>query len=314
MPKYRHNLAELSNEFFLTDGGLETTLIFHDGIDLPEFAAFVLLEKEDGRKRLADYFRQYIAIAKEEGVGFILEAPTWRANADWAAKLGYSSEAIAKVNQDAIAFLKDIRDAEETEATKMLISGCIGPRGDGYSVTSKMSVQEAEDYHRAQITAFSRTDADLVSAMTMNYVEEAIGIVKASQSVDIPVMISFTVETDGKLPSGQSLKDAIQEVDRTTNSAPIHYMINCAHPTHFADALAEDEAWKDRIRAIRANASIKSHAELDECEELDEGNPAELGEQHKDLKSKLKNLNIVGGCCGTDHRHVKAVSRGVRGK
>jgi S-methylmethionine-dependent homocysteine/selenocysteine methylase len=282
--------------------GLETTLIFHEGFDLPEFAAFVLLENDAGLKALYKYYHQYLSLAKERKVGFILESPTWRSNPDWGKKLGYSSEALATVNHKAIELLQDIRDEYETEA--IVISGCIGPRGDGYDVGQKMTAVEAERYHSTQIRTLSETEADMVAALTITYVEEAIGIARAAKSAGIPAVISFTVETDGRLPSGETLKDAIEAVDKATDNAPVYYMINCAHPTHFEDALAAGEPWLQRIGAIRANASTKSHAELDEAEELDDGNPVELGNQYLKLSQKLSNLNVLGGCCGTDHRHI----------
>ncbi len=152
---------------------------------------------------------------------------------------------------------------------------------------------------------------DLVSAYTINYEEEAIGIVKAAKSAEVPVVIGFTVETDGKLPTGQSLGKAITAVDEATNNGPAYYMINCAHPTHFKDILEVDEPWVKRIRAIRANASTKSHAELDEAVDLDEGNPLDFGTRCGELKKISPNINIFGGCCGTDHRHVEEICKAV---
>ena len=309
MAKYRNKLPQLSNGIFLTDGGIETTLIFHEGLELPDFAAFHLLRDKEGYEALRKYFRTYAALARNYEVGFILESPTWRANLDWGMNLDYSEKELADVNRKAIDLLKEIRNEFEDEKTKMVISGCIGPRGDGYNPTNVMSAEEARQYHTAQISIFSETDADMVTAITMNYVDEAIGITKAAKSIGMPVAISFTVETDGKLPTGQTLKDAIESVDEATSNTPAYYMINCAHPAHFESVLIADEPWLERIRGIRANASTKSHAELNDSEELDEGNPVELGRQHRELLSKLKNLNVLGGCCGTDHRHVEEICK-----
>ncbi len=233
MAKYRNKLPQLSDKLFLTDGGLETTLIFHDKIELPYFASFDLLRSLEGTQRLRDYFERYIAMAKKSGTGFVLEAPTWRANPDWAAKLGYSSEALAQVNRDAIDLLAELQKKHDTPQTPMVISGNIGPRGDGYKVENAMTAQQAQDYHGWQVGVFAQTQADLVSAFTINYVEEAIGVVRACQAANMPCVISFTVETDGKLPSGQLLRDAIEQTDRATNNGPAYYMLNCAHPTHF---------------------------------------------------------------------------------
>jgi len=309
MPKYRQALPQLNGDLFLTDGGIETTLIFHDGLDLPHFAAFDLLKHGEGRDALNRYFRTHASVAKAYGVGFILESATWRASADWAALLGYSKDDLAEANRESIALLEEVRREFEGGKTKMVISGCVGPRGDGYNPDSIMTPEEAEAYHGEQIATFSRTGADMITAITMTNAEEAIGITRAARSVGMPVAIAFTVETDGRLPTGQGLKDAIETVDAATGSAPAYFMINCAHPTHFDTTLATDEAWVKRIRGLRSNASTMSHAELDEAEELDDGDPQELGRQHGVLKGRLAHINVFGGCCGTDHRHVEEICK-----
>lgn len=309
MAQYRDDLPQLSGDLFLTDGGMETTLIFHEGLELPLFAAFDLMKSDEGREALRKYFRPYASLAKRYEVGFILESPTWRANPDWGKKLGYSSQALADVNRETIQFLSDLRNQYQNEKTRMVISGCVGPRGDGYNPAFLMTEEEAQGYHSPQLETFSETEADMVSAMTMTHVEEAIGIVRAAGSAGMPISISFTVETDGRLPTGQSLGAAIDQLDEATDSTPVYYMINCAHPLHFQDVLEAGEPWAQRIRGLRANASTKSHAELDEAEELDDGNPVELASQYKELRSSLSNLNVLGGCCGTDHRHIEEICK-----
>jgi homocysteine S-methyltransferase len=289
---------------FITDGGMETTLVFHHGFELPHFASFVLLDDSAGRDAMRAYYRSYIDIAEAREVGIILDTPTWRANADWGERLGYDPEALAEVNRRAVALLDELR------SPRVLISGCIGPRGDGYRVDTVMSAEEAEGYHSTQIEVFAETSVDLVSALTLTYAGEATGIARAAKGAGLPAVISFTVETDGRLPSGQPLGEAIEQVDAETVRAAAYFMVNCAHPSHFADVL-EPAPWLERLRGVRANASSKSHAELDEAEELDEGDPAELAGAYRDLSNRLPNLNVVGGCCGTDHRHVDAVCAAV---
>ena len=309
MAKYRTGLPQLNGGIFLTDGGLETTLIFHDGIELPEFAAFDLLKNDQGREKLNQYFSSYAAIAREHKVGLVLESATWRASSGWGEKLGYSKEALADINHKAIESLKDIRDKYENEETRVVIGGCIGPKGDGYQPDEMMTEEESESYHAIQIETLRETDADFISALTMTTVEEAVGLTRAARSAGMPVVISFTVETDGRLPSGQALKEAIEKVDAATGNSPAYYMVNCAHPTHFADVLTPGEPWVERIRGIRANASTKSHAELDEAEVLDDGNPEEFGCQYRELTGRLHHINVLGGCCGTDHRHIVEVCK-----
>lgn len=305
--KYRQRLPQTGSGLFMTDGGLETTLIFHDGLDLPHFAAFDLLKDAAGTDTLRRYYARYAEIARARRLGIVLEAPTWRANPDWAAKLGYDAPALAEANRKAIGLMREIREAYETRETKIVISGNLGPRGDGYRAEARMSAAEARDYHAPQIRTFAQTAADMVAAFTMNYVEEAVGIVLAAHEAAMPVAISFTLETDGRLPSGESLADAIRRTDAETDGHAAYYMINCAHPTHFEAVLQEGGEWRARIRGLRANASKRSHAELDESSDLDIGDPRELGLAYDTLRSLLPGLSVVGGCCGTDHRHIEAI-------
>ncbi len=307
MSKYRNNLPQLGDTLFLTDGGLETTLVFHEGLALPHFAAFDLLKDEGGLTLLAGYYDRYLAVAREHNVGAVLESPTWRANPDWAARLGYDADALADANRRAIGLMLELRARHETADRPMVISGNLGPRGDGYRADARMTADEARRYHGEQVGVFTATDADLVSAFTLNYPEEAIGIVQAARDAAMPVVISFTVETDGRLPSGDSLGVAIRRTDRETGGYAAYYMLNCAHPTHLRDLAGQDEQVLARIRGLRANASRKSHAELDESTVLDIGDPAELGEQYRELRRRLPWLNVLGGCCGTDHRHVESI-------
>lgn len=308
MAQFRKDLPQLADDFFITDGGLETTLIFLEGFELPDFAAFDLLKHKDGEAALRKYYLSYTELAQRFGIGLILESATWRASADWGTKLGYSAKEMADINRQSIALLEEIRDEYAGEAKNLVISGCVGPRGDGYKLVNTMSEKEAESYHKQQIQTFEDTATDMVTAITMNYVEEAVGIAHAAKSADMPVVISFTVETDGRLPSGQTFRSAIQQVDSATSHYPSYYMINCAHPTHFENVLAEDGPWKQRVRGLRANASRKSHAELDESSELDIGNPFELGKQYAELKRGQPQLNVMGGCCGTDIRHLEQIA------
>ncbi|MDW3095500.1 MAG: homocysteine S-methyltransferase family protein [Gammaproteobacteria bacterium] len=309
MAKYRNNLPQLSGDLYLTDGGIETTMIFHEKLDLPEFAAFTLLNNPRGIDALNRYFHAHCQIASTHQVGFILETITWRASHDWSIKLGYSKQELDKLLHKAVEFLLPFRDLYENDHTKMVISGCVGPRGDGYVPSEIMSVDEAQDYHAMQINTLSNTDADMVTALTFNYVEEAIGVVRAARACDMPIVLAFTVETDGRLPTGQTLKDAIEQVESESDQAPVYYKINCAHPTHFEDVVSTGESWLERIHSIRANASSCSHAELDEAEELDEGDPLELAQQYLALVEKLPNLNVLGGCCGTDSKHIETICR-----
>lgn len=295
----------------ITDGGLETWLVFDREVDLPAFAAYPLAVDTSGRALLVEYYEYYAQIAQSIGSAVVLEAPTWRANPDWAATLGHDRPALAEFISASVGVVDEVR-SRWTGAQPFLIGGCVGPRGDGYRIDSMMDFACATDYHSFQIGCMQSAGVDVVTALTMGYVEEAVGVSRAAQAVGLPVIVSFTVETDGRLPSGMSLADAIEATDVATGGYPIHYMINCAHPTHFDHVLDGSASWAARIGGVRANASQLSHAELDEMVELDAGDPADLAARYVALRAKLPGLQVVGGCCGTDHRHVGAIAAAWR--
>jgi homocysteine S-methyltransferase len=300
-------LPQLARRPVVTDGGLETDLIYHHDVDLPDFAAFVLVDDERGRALLEAYYGDYVDIARRAGAAVQLETPTWRASGDWGARLGYSPADLRRVNGDAVALLARLRDGADLDT--FLISGSLGPRGDGYVPGEVVDPDEAAAYHTPQIEAFADAGADLVTVLTLTGTGEAIGIVRAARSTGLPVAVSFTVEQDGRLPDGTPLPTAIAEVD--AEGGPDYFMLNCAHPTHMAPALVDAHSgagdWRARIIGLRANASTLSHEELDAATELDEGDPAELSAAQNALRTQLPNLALIGGCCGTDARHVAAM-------
>jgi len=283
----------------MTDGGIETILLFRDAFDLPDFAAFPLLYDREGRAAMRRYFESFLDLAADHGIPFLFGTPTWRANSDWGDRLGFSSAELAAANEDAVRFAREVAEGRPS----VLIDGILGPRGDGYVVSDRMNIDEATDYHLTQIKALQEAGVDRITALTLGYPEEAIGVVRAAAAVSAPVVPSFTVEVDGRLPDGTSLGDAIAHVDDATGGSALFFMVNCAHPTHIARGL-DDSVSAHRIGGLRANASILSHAELDEAEELDEGDPVALGRDNAALREMLPNVRVLGGCCGTDSRHV----------
>lgn len=292
---------------FIGDGGLETTMIFREGFELPEFAAFTLLAEPAGREALRRYYGEFIEIARRHGAGFTLDTPTWRASSGWGEKLGYSSSEVADVNREAVDFAAAIRAEEEGAETPIAICGVLGPQGDAYRPETVLDADEAAVYHTAQVETLTAAGVDMVAAYTLTYAEEAIGIVGAAGVAGIPVSISFTVETDGRLPSEEPLGEAIERVDAETASAATYFMINCAHPSHFAGMIDQGGPWLQRLGGIRANASRMSHEELDDAVELDDGDPAELAREYRALEPELPALRVLGGCCGTDSRHISAI-------
>jgi S-methylmethionine-dependent homocysteine/selenocysteine methylase len=292
-----------SDGMALTDGGIETSLLFHAGLELPCFASFPLLGDERGRAAIRRYFEPFLDMAQERGLPFVLDTATWRANPDWGTKLGHTADTLAAANSDAVALARELA-AERSDVT---INGVLGPRADGYAVGERMSGDHAGEYHRWQIGVLREAGVQRITALTLSYPDEAVGVVQAAAAVGVPVVVSFTVETDGRLPDGTSVSDAVERVDGATNGAADFFMINCAHPTHIAAGL-DDAAGLDRIGGLRVNASALSHAELDEAETLDEGDPVALGRSHAALGDKLHSIRLLGGCCGTDHRHVAEIA------
>lgn len=305
-----HDLLQGSDKLLLTDAGLETWLIYSKGFDLPYFAAYPLGATDVGRAAITEYFTPVFDLARSHGTGVLLDTATWRANPDWGLALGHDRDHLAQANKDAVAAARTLRKTLG-QGLEVLINGQVGPRGDGYDPAFLMTSNAAEDYHAFQIGIFAASGVDVISALTLTNIPEAVGIANATAKVQIPCIISFTLETDGRLPTGETLGEAIAQVDAQAKTKPVFFMINCAHPDHFEHALPEDDALRTRIRGVRANASRMSHAELDCCDTLDSGNPVELGAQYAKLHQLLPDLKVVGGCCGTDHRHLAQICQSL---
>jgi homocysteine S-methyltransferase len=298
-------LAEIGDKVFLTDGGLETVMVFLEGLDLPQFASFTLLDSTEGRAALVKYYTEFLDEAAAQQAGFVLDTATWRASAGWGQVMGLDADRIDAVNRDAVALVQTLAAERRSRGQRVLVNGIIGPHGDAYAPDQVLSADQAQAYHQRQATVLAASGVDMISAVTISSLGEAVGIAKAALAVDRPVVLSFTVETDGKLISGMTLAEAIRRTDDATDGAPLWYGINCAHPDHFAHVLTGD--WVNRIGSVRANASRLSHAELDEAAELDDGDVAELARDYHRLLHVLPGLRVLGGCCGTDLRHVAAI-------
>jgi S-methylmethionine-dependent homocysteine/selenocysteine methylase len=307
---YRNDLPQLSGDLYLTDAGLETDLIFNHGIDIREFAAHTLLSDPNGRDAVVNYLRGFLSLANQQDTGFVLDSQTWKAHMHWADDLGESEEELHQSNKDSVALIAELRDEFSSNKMPIVLNGVIGPRGDAYAPDARLAADEAEEYHSKQIAWLADTDIDMVTALTFTQSDEAVGAVRAAQSAGLPIVISFTVETDGSLPTGQPLNEAISAVDDATNAAAAYFMVNCAHPDHFSNVL-DDSAWARRIHGLRCNASRLSHAELDECEVLDDGDPAELADQYKTITSTMPWMNVFGACCGSDLRHVTQIAKAL---
>ncbi|MEO9296982.1 homocysteine S-methyltransferase family protein [Devosia alba] len=307
MAKQNRTLPQNSGQMFVTDGGIETHMIFNQGHDLPYFTVFQLNDGEQGRQAMREYYQPYIEIAAKARQGFLFDTNTWRANPDWGALVGYGAARLRAVNMAAIRFSRTVAEGFHLAGVPTVVSGAIGPRRDAWQYDDAMSVDEAMAYHADQVAAFAAAGADLVTAYTLTNTPEAIGIARLAEAAGLPCVLSFTLETDGHLPGGKNLGTAIGEVEAATGGSPAYYMINCVHPIHFASTIRHAGAWVDRIGGLRVNASMKSHAELDESETLDIGDWQDLAQRYQRLLPLLPNIRVIGGCCGTDHRHIGAI-------
>jgi homocysteine S-methyltransferase len=292
---------------FITDGGIETHIIFNMGVELPHFSAFPLNDSAAGREVIRSYYRDYLPVAKAAGRSFLFATDSWRASPDWADRLGYDRSLLKQNNATSVALCAEVAAEFAAAGVASDIAGVIGPRRDVWQHDASMTVAEAFDYHSPQVEAFAGTAATSLHAYTLTNTPEAIGIARAAERAGLPIVLSFTVETDGALPGGKPLGVAVAEVDEATGGYPAYFMINCAHPRHFTGKVKSGAPWVGRIGGLRANASAKSHAELDASPEIDIGDIAELAEDHAELLPSLPNLQLIGGCCGTDHRHIAAI-------
>jgi len=310
MSRYRHDLPQMDGGLFLADGGIETDLIFNKGVPIPEFAAHTLLGDADGRTQLAAYFRPFLALARDSGAGFILNTQTWKAHPRWATALGAAEQELRQANRDSVAFIAALREEFAANAGPIVLDAIVGPTSDAYAPETLGTADEAKRYHARQIGWLADTDVDMVTATTFPHADEAIGFVRAAMAAGLPVVVSFTVETDGRLPTGLTLADAVRRVDDETAGGAAYFMVNCAHPDHFFHVFDGSE-WTRRVRGFRCNASRRSHAELDACTVLDDGDPQEFGRQYADILQRMPWVNVLGGCCGSDLRHLTRIARAV---
>jgi len=307
MHKHTPELPQQKGEMFVTDGGIETHLIFNKGQDLPDMSAYLLNMTEAGRETMRDHYRAYIPIAQKAGQGFLFDTNTWRANPDWGTRIGFDRTSLRTANLRAVELCQEMQAEFAAAGVSSIVSGVLGPRRDAWQHDALMTVEEAMHYHAAQVAAFAETDAAYLSAYTLTNVPEAVGIARLAAEHGLPVVLSFTLETDGNLPGGKPLGLAIEEVDAATGSYPAYFMINCVHPMHFTQTVRQGGAWVERIGGLRVNASKMSHAELDNSLTLDIGDLDDLAQRYAGVMPLLPNLSVIGGCCGTDHRHIGAI-------
>jgi S-methylmethionine-dependent homocysteine/selenocysteine methylase len=298
-------------QLFLTDGGIETEIMYKWGFDLPHFAMYPLLDNADATAAMRGMYRRYLDVVAKHGLSALMGGLDYRASPDWGALLGYSREGLAEANLRSITFLRELATEYGDNIPQILIAGYVGPRGDAYKVNRTMTEAEAEDYHAVQLATLKAGDVDLAWAFTFNNIPEAIGAARAAARIEVPLAISFTVDGTSRLKSGPSLAEAVETVDAETGeAAPAFYTLNCSHPVEFEPGLTPG-AWIGRVRGFRPNASKKDKIALCKLGHLEEGDPFELGCLMGDLARRYLHMDIWGGCCGTGDVHLDEIARNV---
>ena len=288
--------------YTITDGGIETALTDRLGQDLPEFAAFVLLDTAAGRDTLTEYYRPFIELARDTRIPLVLDTPTWRANPLWGKLLGYDADALARINTDAVALVRTLL-ADLAPGREATVNGCVGPKFDDYVAEDRMTAAEAEKYHTPQIEALAAAGIDRITAVTVLDPAEGIGVVRAAVAANTPVYVSFTLGEDGRLPDGTELADGIDEIDRATNFAAEAFLINCAHPEEVEAALQRrpDAPQLERLHGFRLNAARHD-------EEGPGDAPEDFARALFGLREQVSGSRVFGGCCGTDTPHLTALA------
>lgn len=302
--------AQRPGTLYLTEGGIETELMYRWGFDLPQFAMYPLLDNPAAMDTMRGMYRRLLDVAARHGMGALMGGLDYRASPDWAALLGYSAAGLEEANLRSIDFLRGVAAEYAGQVDDILVQGFVGPRGDAYALNRTITEAEAEDYHAVQLATLAKAGVDLAWGFTLNNVAEATGIVRAASRLGVPVAISLTLDADGRLKSGPSLRDAIAAIDAATDGSAAFFSINCSHPDEFAPAL-EPGDWIARVRGLRPNASRMDKGALCQIGYLEEGDPVELGQQAGALARRYPHMDIWGGCCGCIETHLEEIARNV---
>jgi homocysteine S-methyltransferase len=297
---------------YLTEGGQETEIMYKYGYELPSFALFPLLDNPGAVTELRGMYGRYLDTAARHGFGVVIGALDYRASPDWGSLLGYSSEQLAEMQMRSISFLREVAQPYQARVPALLYAGIVGPRGDAYETNQTITADEAEEYHGAQLATLARAGVDLVEAMTFTSVPEMVGLSRAASLAGLPLSISFTLDNSTRqLPSGPTLKDAIETIDaQTGDDRPAFYGINCSHPLEFMPAI-EPGPWFERVRCLRPNAAMMDKISLCTLGHLESGDPVELGELMGGLARQYPHIDMWGGCCGTWETHLDEIARNV---
>jgi homocysteine S-methyltransferase len=294
----------------LTEGAVIERLHRDPSIELdPHILNAGLIHENKGRRALEKIYRNYIGVGLKYNLPILLAAPTWRANPDRIEASGCRGH--EKINADCVRFLQSIRNTYDDYSKLMFIGGLMACRGDAYRPEEALTEPDAADFHKPQAAMLAESGVDYLMAATLPAVSEARGMAKTLSDLRIPYVISFVIRPDGTLLDGTPLHRAIDQIDSTTEHPPFFYLINCVHPSVFARGLGREteisKSIRKRVLGLQANTSSRSPEELDGLEQLDGSDPDKFAEEMLDLHHQF-GIKVIGGCCGTDHRHIHAIA------
>ena len=294
----------------LTEGAMVERIRRHPAVRLdPDIAHAGLIYSAEGRKTLGDIYRQYLSIGQRHNLPMLTLAPTWRANPERTARAGCGP--VDKLNSDCVEFLKEICTEFGAYQERLYVAGLLGCRHDAYKPAEALNADAAEQFHAPQVKALAASRVDFIKAATLPAVSEALGIARAIAQTGIPCVLSFVIRPDGNVLDGTPLQKAVAQIDNETDQAPIFYMVNCVHPSVFMEAMStetgSDGNLSERVIGFQGNTSSKSPEELDNLPYLDTTAPEPFAELMLRIHRTL-GTRILGGCCGTDNRHVEMVA------
>ncbi|HEY8592653.1 MAG TPA: homocysteine S-methyltransferase family protein [Sphingomicrobium sp.] len=298
----------LSGLRYLAEGGQETELMYGHGFELPKFALFPLLDDAAAVVQLKAMYEAVLQVAVRHRMSVMLGGLDYRASPDWAGLLGIDAVRLADYQHRSVAFLREVAEPYLEKLPHILVSGIVGPQGDAYERNQTVTASSAEAYHGTQMDNLASAGVDLVQAMTFTSSHEAIGVIRAAQARELPIVVSFMTDSPDE-PGGQrSFRQTIEDVDRATDSYALFYGINCAHPREFEPLLRDQGEWLNRIGLLRPNASAKDKVELCQIGHLERGDARELAQLMGVLAARLPNVRVLGGCCGTWDEHLDLIA------
>lgn len=296
----------------ITDGGIETRIMFETNLSMdPELQVAALVPDPDGAAALRSIYESYIKAAGEFGLPIVIGTPTFRASLNFARRAGHGGEeSVRELNVGAVRLLRQLR--EDSDHRPIFIAGVIGPSGDAYTPGDALGAPEAAAYHRLQTEVLAEEGVEFLFAPTFPAVDEALGVAMAMGRSGLPYVVSFVLDTAGRVLDGTPLTAAIERIDNEALPPPLYYSISCVYPDVAAraleDAARDSKTLVGRIAELKANGSPLGTDELVRLDHIEATPPEPFAELLWSLHESHPVLRVIGGCCGTDDRHIRALA------